>query len=75
MTKNHSIPSEPMNSNSHVVTLPVGDWPAGGPISAQGAKDPEWVKQSPTIGEAFPDLTVHTADGKDSKRRAAALLP
>ena len=39
-----------------------------GPVSAQGGKeDPEWVKQSPTIGDALPDLTVHTADGKEFK--------
>jgi cytochrome oxidase Cu insertion factor (SCO1/SenC/PrrC family) len=40
----------------------------GGPVSAQGGKeDPEWVKQSPTIGDALPDLTVYTADGKEFK--------
>ena len=39
-----------------------------GPVSAQGGKeDPEWVKKSPTIGEALPDLTVYTADGKEFK--------
>ena len=39
-----------------------------GPISAQsGKEDPEWVKKSPTIGEALPDLTVYTADGKEFK--------
>jgi cytochrome oxidase Cu insertion factor (SCO1/SenC/PrrC family) len=38
-----------------------------GPVTAQGKEDPEWVKQSPTIGEAFPDLTVYTADGKEFK--------
>jgi cytochrome oxidase Cu insertion factor (SCO1/SenC/PrrC family) len=32
-----------------------------------GREDPEWVKQSPTVGEAFPDLTVYTADGKEFK--------
>lgn len=38
------------------------------PASAQGGKeDPEWVKQAPTIGDAFPDLTVYTADGKEFK--------
>ena len=39
-----------------------------GPVSAQGGKeDPEWVKQSPTIGDPLPDLTVYTADGKEFK--------
>jgi cytochrome oxidase Cu insertion factor (SCO1/SenC/PrrC family) len=39
-----------------------------GPASAQGGKeDPEWVKQPPTIGDAMPDLTVYTADGKEFK--------
>ncbi len=37
-------------------------------VSAQvGREDPEWVKKSPTIGDAFPDLTVYTADGKEFK--------
>jgi cytochrome oxidase Cu insertion factor (SCO1/SenC/PrrC family) len=37
-----------------------------GPVSAQGGKeDPNWVKQSPAVGEAFPDLTVYSADGKE----------
>jgi cytochrome oxidase Cu insertion factor (SCO1/SenC/PrrC family) len=39
-----------------------------GPVSAQGGKeDPEWVKQSPTVGDPLPDLTVYTADGKEFK--------
>jgi cytochrome oxidase Cu insertion factor (SCO1/SenC/PrrC family) len=38
-----------------------------GPVGAQGKEDPEWVKQSPTIGEPLPDLTVYTADGKEFK--------
>lgn len=38
------------------------------PVCAQGGKeDTEWVKQSPTIGDACPDLTVYTADGKEFK--------
>jgi len=39
-----------------------------GPATAQPSKeDPEWVKKSPTIGEALPDLTVYSADGKEFK--------
>ena len=38
-----------------------------GPVTAQGKEDPEWVKQSPTIGDPLPDLTVYTADGKEFK--------
>ena len=39
-----------------------------GPVDAQpGKEDPEWVKQSPTIGDPLPDLTVYTADGKEFK--------
>ena len=39
-----------------------------GPVLAQGGKeDPEWVKQSPAVGDAFPDLTVYSADGKEFK--------
>ena len=49
-----------------VAVLMAGLW--AGPVSAQGGKeDPEWVKQSPTIGDALPDLTVYTADGKEFK--------
>jgi cytochrome oxidase Cu insertion factor (SCO1/SenC/PrrC family) len=33
----------------------------------QMREDPEFVKKSPTIGEALPDLTVYTADGKEFK--------
>ena len=39
-----------------------------GPVAAQGGKeDPEWVKQSPTVGDPLPDVTVYTADGKAFK--------
>lgn len=39
-----------------------------GPVSAQPSKeDPEFLKKSPTIGEALPDLTVYSADGKEFK--------
>jgi cytochrome oxidase Cu insertion factor (SCO1/SenC/PrrC family) len=39
-----------------------------GPVSAQPSKeDPEWVKKAPTVGDALPDLTVYTADGKEFK--------
>jgi cytochrome oxidase Cu insertion factor (SCO1/SenC/PrrC family) len=39
-----------------------------GPASAQPSKeDPEFLKKSPTIGEALPDLTVYSADGKEFK--------
>jgi cytochrome oxidase Cu insertion factor (SCO1/SenC/PrrC family) len=41
---------------------------SAGPASAQpGRDDPEFLKKSPAVGEAFPDLTVYTADGKEFK--------
>ena len=58
----------PMNWNhvTLVCLLMIGLW--AGPVCAQaGREDPEWVKQSPTIGDALPDLTVYTADGKELK--------
>jgi cytochrome oxidase Cu insertion factor (SCO1/SenC/PrrC family) len=57
-----------MNSNrARLFSLLVTGLLAG-PAAAQGGKeDPEWVKQSPTIGDALPDLTVYTADGKEFK--------
>jgi len=37
-------------------------------VSAQPSKeDPEFLKKSPTIGEALPDLTVYSPDGKEFK--------
>jgi hypothetical protein len=37
-----------------------------GSVGAQvDREDPEFVKQSPTIGEPFPALTVYTPDGKE----------
>lgn len=39
-----------------------------GPVSAQPSKeDPEFLKKSPTIGDALPDLIVYSADGKEFK--------
>ena len=43
-------------------------WP--GPAAAQREKkasDEEFVALKPTIGDALPDLTVYTPDGKEFK--------
>ena len=42
-------------------------WMASGAFAQAGKEDPEFVKKSPTIGEALPDLTVYSADGKEFK--------
>jgi cytochrome oxidase Cu insertion factor (SCO1/SenC/PrrC family) len=40
---------------------------AGSVFAQPGKEDPEFVKKSPTIGDALPDLTVYSADGKEFK--------
>ena len=36
------------------------------PVYAQGGReDPVWVRQSPAIGDPFPNLTVFTPDGEE----------
>ena len=49
--------------------LPVGLLLAAlaGPAAAQMREDPEFVKKAPTIGDALPEVTVFTPDGKEFK--------
>jgi cytochrome oxidase Cu insertion factor (SCO1/SenC/PrrC family) len=57
-----------MRSSSFRLLCAMAAGLLAGPAFAQGGKeDPEWVKQSPTVGDAFPDLTVYAADGTEFK--------
>jgi hypothetical protein len=39
-----------------------------GTAGAQGFRDdPAWVKSKPAVGDALPDCTVYTPDGKEVK--------
>jgi cytochrome oxidase Cu insertion factor (SCO1/SenC/PrrC family) len=57
-----------MNSlRVQLLSLSIAGLVAGSVFAQAGREDPEWVQQSPKVGEAFPDLTVYTTDGKEFK--------
>ncbi|HEV3385439.1 MAG TPA: redoxin domain-containing protein, partial [Gemmata sp.] len=53
--------------NAWLISLLISGSMAGSVGAQVDKEDPEFVKQSPTIGEMFPDLAIYGSDGKEFK--------
>ena len=50
---------------AQLFSLTIAGLMVGSVFAQAGREDPEWLAQSPKVGEPFPDVTVYTPDGKE----------